>query len=133
MKIVWITMIALKDKNGFVECSVTGLARAAVVTVEQCREALEIFLLPDEDSKCKDNDGMKIEAVDGGWKVLGHERFQQKMKEVSTKIGNAKRQAKYRAKKKGKALPGEQSALKALASGDIKTYGKIAGTPANKL
>ncbi len=109
IKIVWITMLALKDKTGFVESSVSGLARASVVTMEQCQEALDDFLSPDGDSKCKDNEGMKIKVGNGGWYILGHERFQTKMKDVSTKINNAKRQAKFRAKKKGDPLPGESS------------------------
>lgn len=99
-------MLAIKDRNGFVAGSVPGLARMAVVTVEQCREALKIFEAPDSDSKDPTNGGRKIQTVEGGWLILGHERFQKLMKDVSTKIGNAKRQAKLREKKKsGASVP----------------------------
>lgn len=98
VKVVWITLLALKDKNGFVPGTVPGLARMAVVSAAQCREALAIFEAPDDDSRDKGNEGRRIKTVDGGWMILGHERFQNRMREVSTRIGNAKRQAKFRAK-----------------------------------
>lgn len=108
VKIVWVTMLALKDKNGFVSSSVSGLARMSVVSMEECQDALRIMLSPDDDSKCSEYEGIKIEKVEGGWMVLGHERFQKKMKEVSLKIGNAKRQKKHR--EKMKKLPLAQQA-----------------------
>lgn len=112
VKIVWITMLALKDKAGFVASSVSGLARASVVTMAQCHEALEIFESPDADSKSQENEGMKVRRVEGGWMILGHERFQQKMREVSEKIGNAKRQAAFRERRK--SAPKESREMRAI-------------------
>jgi len=120
VKIVWVTMLALTDKTGFVHCSVSGLARAAVVTVEECRDALEIMLGPDSDSKCSDNEGRKIARVEGGWMILNHQLYQQKMHDVSTKIGNAKRQAKFRERhKQNRPLNGEVESNRQLEAGEI--------------
>lgn len=121
-KIVWITLLALKNKNGFVAGSVPGLARAAVVSTEECRDALRVLEAPDPDSKNHENDGRRISSVDGGWVVLGHRRFQALMKDVSAKIANAKRQAKFRAKKKESSggngqLPGEAAYEAAVDDG----------------
>jgi hypothetical protein len=118
IKVVWITMLAIKRKDGFVAASVPGLARLAAVTPEQCREALRLFEAPDDDSQNGENKGIRIQAMDGGWMILGHERFQKRMKEVSTQVGNAKRQKAFRERKKGLPLPGETSAVKAMADGD---------------
>lgn len=96
VKIVWVTMLALKDKNGFVEASIPGLARLAVVELEECRDALSVLESPDLDSKNKASEGRRIQTVEGGWMILGHERFQKKMHQISTRIGNAKRQARFR-------------------------------------
>ena len=100
MKVVWITMMALKDRRGFVSGSVPGLARLAVVSVEECENALKIFESPDPYSKSTENEGRRIRTVNGGWVVLGHEKFQKKMKEVSTKVNGAKRQRQFRERKK---------------------------------
>ena len=45
-RIVWISMLALADKNGEVQGSVPGLADAARVSVSACREALAKFPCP---------------------------------------------------------------------------------------
>jgi hypothetical protein len=119
-------MLALKDKNGFVPGSVPGLARLAAVTVEECREALATFEAPDPDSKCKDTEGRRIKVVEGGWLMLGHKRFQNKMKDISTRVGNATRQARWREKKKKPKLraskntgplPGENAYVEAMDNG----------------
>lgn len=124
VRVVWITMIAYKDKHGFVEASLPGLKRLSGVTMPECREAVAIMEAPDPDSKCTDDKGIKIKKVEGGWMVLGHERFQKKMNQVSTQVNNAKRQKEFRERKKkekneGKPLPGElehEAALNAGAS-----------------
>ncbi len=78
-KILWITMLALKDKNGDVEGSVPGLADMARLTIEETEEALEKLRSPDPHSRTKDNEGRRIEDIDGGWHVLNHNKYRDKM------------------------------------------------------
>lgn len=122
VKVVWITMIALKNKSGFVAGSVPGLARLAAVSVEECREALATFEAPDPDSKCRKDEGRRIKTMDGGWMILGHERFQKRMHEISTRVGNAKRQAKFRDKNKPrrdmKPMGSERQFVAAVENGE---------------
>jgi hypothetical protein len=96
VRIVWITILAIKNRHGFVGVSVPGLARMANVTREECEEALNKFENKDPDSKCQENDGQRLKKVDGGWVVLGHERNQEKMRAVCVAIKNAARQKKFR-------------------------------------
>lgn len=121
VKVVWVTMLSIKDQNGLVMASIPGLARAAVVSDTECRDALAILLAPDPDSRCLENEGRRISTVDGGWHVLGHARFQEKMKKVCKLVGNARRQANYRARatqaKNGRPLNGEREYLKKESSG----------------
>lgn len=63
-RIVWITMLAIADKNGEVQGSIPGLARIAGVAVDDCRIAIGKFLSPDLDSRTKDDEGRRIEEID---------------------------------------------------------------------
>lgn len=78
-RIVWITMLAMTNRFGIVEASVPGLAKMAGVPVDAARVALEKFLAPDPDSRSKEFEGRRIEAVDGGWRLLNHAKYRQKM------------------------------------------------------
>ena len=78
-KIVWITMLAMADKDGIVEGSIPGLADMARVTVSECQKALECLMSPDQFSRTKDHDGRRIEEVDGGWHLLNHAKYRAKM------------------------------------------------------
>lgn len=75
VKIVWLTMLLQKDRNGFVASTIPGLARSAVVTVEQCKAAIEVLMSPDEYSQSKDLEGRRIVPVTGGWQVVNHDKY----------------------------------------------------------
>lgn len=80
-RIVWITMLAKKDLNGEVRMSVPGLARAAVVSLEECQRALVVLMSPDPLSRTKDHEGRRIEEVEGGWRILNHFKYRDKIGE----------------------------------------------------
>lgn len=118
VRLVWITLLAVKDRDGFVSSSIPGLARLANVTIEECESALKKFEAPDKYSKCQDFEGVRIKAVDGGWMILGHKRNQDKMRELCAKISNAQRQKRFRDKNKSKMpLAGEQEYVEATKRG----------------
>ncbi len=73
-RLVWITMLAMANKHGYVFGSAPGLANRARVPVEAVREALIKFQQPDPDSRTKDNEGRRIEVIDGGWRLLTYEK-----------------------------------------------------------
>lgn len=76
-RIVWITMLAMADKDGDVRCSPSGLARRANVTPEAAHAAVEQLLAPDADSATPDHEGRRIEAQDGGWHILNYVKYRQ--------------------------------------------------------
>jgi hypothetical protein len=78
-RLVWITMLAMKDSNGKVEGSIPGLANLAGVAVEECRASLALLASPDRDSRTQEHEGRRIKAVDGGWMVLNHEKYRNLM------------------------------------------------------
>lgn len=99
-RIVWITMLALADKNGEVQGSIPGLARLAGVPVEACRKAIETFLSPDPDSRTKDDEGRRIEAIDGGWHLLNHAKYRAMASKDESKSAAAIRQKRWRERQK---------------------------------
>lgn len=78
-KVVWVTMMAMADQDGIVEASVPGLAHLAGVTVEETESAVAKFLSPDPHSRSPENEGRRIEPVDGGWRLLNHSKYREKM------------------------------------------------------
>ena len=75
IRCVWITMLAVKDENGYVQGDERTIARLSNVTIESTHNALELFQRPDAHSKTPDNDGKRIAPAPGGWLVLNHENY----------------------------------------------------------
>jgi len=99
-KVVWITMLAMKDRRGYVGASVPGLAKRAGVTLKECEEALAKFLAPDPYSRTKDHKGVRIKEEEGGWTILNHEAYRQKMSHEDRREYQRVKQAEYRKRKK---------------------------------
>jgi hypothetical protein len=81
VRIVWITLLAMADKHGLAEGSVPGLADFARVSIDECRDALRRLEDPDRDSRSQEHDGRRILPVDGGWLLLNHAKYRQKLNE----------------------------------------------------
>ena len=99
-KLVWVTMLLMKDRNQEVQASVPGLAARAGVSVEECRGALRVLLEPDEESRSRSYDGRRVEAVDGGWVVLNGAYYRDRMTKEDRNEYQRIKQAEYRARKK---------------------------------
>ena len=97
-KLVWITLIAMKDANGDVMASLPGLAHLAGVPLEATQKAIETFLSPDPYSRTPDHEGRRIEAISGGWRILNHDLYR------SMRNGDERReyQRQWAAKKRSK-------------------------------
>jgi hypothetical protein len=104
-RIVWITMLALADKNGEVQGSVPGLARSAGVSVDACRAAIGKFLSPDPDSRTRDDEGRRIEEIDGGWHLINHRKYREMATDADRTEKAAIRQARHREKLKRNVTP----------------------------
>lgn len=76
-KVVWVTMLALADRNGHVLASVPGLADASRVTLDDCVAALKVLSEPDPWSRTKAFDGRRIEEIDGGWRLLNYQKYRE--------------------------------------------------------
>lgn len=102
VRIVWITMLAMCDRQGRVYATIPGLAGRARVSVEQCEEALAKFLAPDKYSRSKEFDGRRIQETDGGWVLLNYERYRELRDSEADKERKKKWAAKNRAYQKSR-------------------------------
>ncbi len=99
-KVVWITMLAMVDRNGEVHASIPGLAKRAGVTIPQCNAALSCLESPDEYSRTKDHQGRRIREIDGGWELLNHGKYRALLSAEERREYNKRKQAEYRANKR---------------------------------
>lgn len=96
IRIVWITMLAMADRDGIVEASVPGLAKRAGVDRTQCEQALAMFLAPDPDSRTRAFEGRRIEELEGGWRLVNYEAYRDRMDADDRRKKDAERQRRKR-------------------------------------
>jgi hypothetical protein len=75
VRVVWVSFLAKKDENGFVNVAYSRMPAIANVTPEEFDEAIRILESPDKESRTKDHDGRRLERFEGGWLVLNHEKY----------------------------------------------------------
>jgi hypothetical protein len=102
-RIVWITMLAMADRNGEIQASIPGLARLAGVPIPDCEEALAKFIAPDRYSRTPDDEGRRIEKIEGGWALLNHAKYREMASKDDSKAANTERQRRHREKEKRNA------------------------------
>lgn len=95
---VWMAMLVLADRNGYVAGTAPGLASIARVTLDECEAALAVLMAPDTHSRTKEHGGRRIEIIEGGWTILNHAKYRELRSD--SQIATAERVAKFRAKKR---------------------------------
>ena len=98
-RIVWITMIAIANQHGEVNASIPGLARVSGVSIPACEAALATFLAPDAYSRTKDDEGRRIQVIEGGWWMINHGKYRELAGGDDRANSNAIRQKRYRDRK----------------------------------
>lgn len=114
VRIVWITLLAIKDEHGFVRGNAQTIARIANVTLKAANTALARFQEPDPSSNTPDNEGRRIAPIPGGWCVLNHSLYRGK----TYNEYEAERKKKYRDEKQAvsETCPGHVPSVSASAS-----------------
>lgn len=96
VRILWITMLAMADKDGMVYCTIPGLADRARISLTHCEAALERFQQPDKYSWSKDSEGRRIEVSDGGWFLINHGKYREMLSKQDVAAKAAERQRERR-------------------------------------
>lgn len=97
-RIIWITLLAMANKEGIAEGSIPGLADLARVSIQDCEAALEKLKAPDKYSRTQEHDGRRIADCDGGWKLLNHGKYRAKMSADERRDYNRVKQQEHRQK-----------------------------------
>lgn len=100
-RIVWVTLLALADKHGEVAGSIPGLANIANVTREEFESALSTLMAPDRYSRTTEHEGRRLEAIDGGWRLLNHGKYRAILSKESVRASKAAYMRNQRAKERG--------------------------------
>lgn len=79
VRIVWITLLAMADQRGVAEGSIPGIADLARVSIEDCEKALARLQEPDRYSRSPEHDGRRVRAVEGGFLVLNHGKYRERL------------------------------------------------------
>ena len=96
VRLVWITMLAAADQFGRVEASVPGLAVFANVSLDLCQDALDRLSAPDTWSRNKTQNGKRIEDIEGGWRIINHGHYRNKLSADERREYNRVKQREYR-------------------------------------
>lgn len=100
IRILWITMLAIADAEGYVGASIPGLADAAKITLPLCEAGLERLMSPDTYSRTKLHEGRRIKEVDGGWVILNYRKHRECHDEVERRRQGRERARRFREKQK---------------------------------
>lgn len=134
-KILWITLLAMAGKDGIAETSTPGLARAAGLTIEETERGLVELRSPDPFSRTKEHEGRRIEPVDGGWVLLNHAKYREKMSIDERRKYKREKQKEYRkrdAKKPKKSTHSTSGQSGHIAEADTKASTEREQAPSNQ-
>lgn len=74
-RIVFLTMLMLKDADGKVETSRVGLRDMANVTQDQFDAALGILLSDDDEDSSKVDGGKRVKEIPGGFQIVNNDLY----------------------------------------------------------
>ena len=96
VKVLWMTMLLMADKDGKVEAALPGLAHRATLSLDQTIRALEVLTSPDPHSKSLEAEGRRAVKVDGGWQVVNYAKYRDKWVGAQKAMSQATKQKAYR-------------------------------------
>lgn len=99
VRLAWITLLAICNKDGIAPVTAGGLARLANISIENAADALKVLSEPDQDTLTQEHEGRRIERVDNGWRLLNWQKYRELTKKQILREQNRIAQAKYRATK----------------------------------
>jgi hypothetical protein len=100
-RIVWLTLLASMDETGFCAFAAVGnVAGRARVSPKAAKVALDVLSQPDPNSFDPENEGKRIERVQGGWIVLNAQKYRAIQKRADMQEKTRERVRRFREKKR---------------------------------
>jgi len=110
-------MLAMKNKYGEVHSSIPGLAKRAGISLQQCEAALSCLLAPDPYSRTKTDEGRRIRPIEGGWKLVNNDKYQNLLSAEERKEYNRRKQAEYRERSKMSRMSNDVKCVNDMSNG----------------
>lgn len=119
-RVLWVSMLAMADRDGFVRASPSGLARSANLPLAACRKALAVLEAPDVESGTQQWGGRRIEAIEGGWQVLNYAKYRE-LRDPDARRDQVK-EAVRRHREKSPVISGNPEQAQAEAEAEAEAY-----------
>jgi len=130
VRILFITMLAIADAEGYVGSSVPGLAKEACLAVEEIRDALNVLESPDPDSRDPANEGRRIKKAHRGWIILNYRKHRDGEQRRTRRREQAReRQKRLRARRNAEREAAKNAAANGQTASQLVT-GHNAPSPA---
>lgn len=99
-RVVWITMLCMKNQSQIVEGSMGGIAHMARVPIGDCAKAIAKLEGPDPDDSSGVREGRRLEKLEnGGWLVINGGPYRDAKDEDERRAYMAKYMREYRKRK----------------------------------
>lgn len=82
IRVVWITLLALANREGKVKATIKKLAEVANVSIEAATQAVQIFSSPDDRSRSDEERGKRIEVLADGFRIINFSKYNHPLKKV---------------------------------------------------
>lgn len=104
-RVLWITLLALKDGDDICRATIPYLAQACNLTLQQTETYLEHFQQPDPYSRSQEFEGRRIKKVEEGWFILNGGYYRNLLRSYERRDYLREKQREHRRKlKKSTAL-----------------------------
>lgn len=108
-------MIVLADADGIVDMTPQAIAARTSVPLEIIQEGIKVLEAPDPYSRTPDEDGKRIELIDGhrpwGWHIVNHEKYKNLRDAGEIRAQNRERQQRFRDRSKGVTAVTQRNAV----------------------
>jgi hypothetical protein len=99
VRIAWLTLMARKQADQVAYCDAYKLKKwANLGSIEEAEDALRILSSPDKDRPGQEHEGRRIEKVEGGWRLINGQRYEELMRTISERVRKARWAREHRAK-----------------------------------
>ena len=90
---VWITLLATCGSDGMSKSSEVFLSSICRISIDDVLKSVKKLQAPDELSRSKNDQGRRIERIDGGFRIINYQKYREF---TCSNSPNAKRQKRYR-------------------------------------
>lgn len=116
---VWVTLLAMTDRNGEVLATIPGLARICALSIPEVEAAIQKFESEDAYSRTPDDGGRRIQAIEGGWLILNYAKYRDMASREDLKRQNAERQRRFRERQSRNGIVTESNEKEAENNGRV--------------